>query len=84
MGHHGADAGTGPRRTTLAAVRAARFTEGYALSSKARPSAIVCGATFADYPGWGDDIDGLATRRSTETAVVVLEPRAAANGATAT
>ena len=32
-------------------------------------------ATFADYPGWGDDIDGLATRRSTETAVVVLEPR---------
>jgi deazaflavin-dependent oxidoreductase (nitroreductase family) len=32
-------------------------------------------AKFRDYPGWGDDIDGLATRRSTETAVVVLEPR---------
>ena len=41
-------------------------------------------ATFADYPGWGDDIDGLATRRSTETAVVVLEPRSAAEGTTAT
>ena len=32
-------------------------------------------AAFADYPGWGGDIDELATRRSTETAVVVLEPR---------
>jgi F420H(2)-dependent quinone reductase len=32
-------------------------------------------ARFADFPGWGDDIDRLATRRSTETAVVVLEPR---------
>jgi deazaflavin-dependent oxidoreductase (nitroreductase family) len=32
-------------------------------------------ATFRDYPGWGDDIDALAARRSTETAVVVLEPR---------
>jgi len=32
-------------------------------------------ATFRDYPGWGDDIDGLATRRSRRTAVVVLEPR---------
>lgn len=30
---------------------------------------------FQDYPGWGDDIDGLASRRPTETAVVVLEPR---------
>ena len=30
---------------------------------------------FADYPGWGDDLDALAARRSTETAVVVLEPR---------
>ena len=30
---------------------------------------------FADFPGWGDDIDGLATRRSGQTAVVVLEPR---------
>ncbi len=35
-------------------------------------------ATFSDYPGWGDDIDGLARRRSSETAVVVFEPRAAA------
>ncbi|HLO35285.1 MAG TPA: nitroreductase family deazaflavin-dependent oxidoreductase [Candidatus Deferrimicrobium sp.] len=30
---------------------------------------------FADFPGWGDDIDALAGRRQTETAVVVLEPR---------
>jgi F420H(2)-dependent quinone reductase len=41
-------------------------------------------ATFHDYSGWGDDIDGLATRRSTETAVVVLEPGSAANGTTVT
>ena len=33
-------------------------------------------AKFRDYPGWGTDLDGLASRRSTETAVVVLEPRA--------
>lgn len=33
-------------------------------------------AKFQDYPGWGDDIDGLAARRPTATAVVVLEPRA--------
>jgi deazaflavin-dependent oxidoreductase (nitroreductase family) len=33
-------------------------------------------AQFGDYPGWGDDIEALAARRSTETAVVVLEPRA--------
>ena len=32
-------------------------------------------ARFAEFPGWGDDIDALATRRSTETTVVVLEPR---------
>jgi F420H(2)-dependent quinone reductase len=32
-------------------------------------------ARFADFPGWGDDIDGLAARRPEETAVVVLEPR---------
>jgi deazaflavin-dependent oxidoreductase (nitroreductase family) len=31
--------------------------------------------TFRDYPGWGDDIDALANRRSRQTAVVVLEPR---------
>ena len=35
-------------------------------------------ATFSDYPGWGDDIDGLARRRSSEAAVVAFEPRAAA------
>jgi deazaflavin-dependent oxidoreductase (nitroreductase family) len=35
-------------------------------------------ARFLDFPGWGDDIDALAARRSTETAVVVLEPRHAA------
>jgi hypothetical protein len=29
---------------------------------------------FSDYPGWGEDLDGLATRRSVQTAVVVLEP----------
>jgi deazaflavin-dependent oxidoreductase (nitroreductase family) len=32
-------------------------------------------ATARDYPGWGDDIEALAARRSTETAVIVLEPR---------
>jgi deazaflavin-dependent oxidoreductase (nitroreductase family) len=37
--------------------------------------------TFADYPGWGDDLDGLAARRTSETAVVVLEPRRAGAGA---
>ena len=35
-------------------------------------------ASFRDYPGWGDDLDALAARRSTERAVVVLEPRPAA------
>jgi deazaflavin-dependent oxidoreductase (nitroreductase family) len=30
-------------------------------------------AKFADYPGWGEDIDGLAARRSRGTAVVILE-----------
>jgi deazaflavin-dependent oxidoreductase (nitroreductase family) len=34
-------------------------------------------ARFRDYPGWGDDLEALAARRSTETAVVVLEPRTA-------
>lgn len=33
---------------------------------------------FREYPGWGDDIDALAARRSGETAVVVFEPRQAA------
>jgi deazaflavin-dependent oxidoreductase (nitroreductase family) len=31
-------------------------------------------ATFADYPGWGNDLDGLAARSDREAAVVVLEP----------
>ena len=31
---------------------------------------------FRAYAGWGDDIDVYARLRSTETAVVVLEPRA--------
>jgi deazaflavin-dependent oxidoreductase (nitroreductase family) len=35
---------------------------------------------FRDYQGWGDDLDALAARRSTETAVVVLEPRTARAG----
>jgi len=33
-------------------------------------------AKVPDFPGWGDDLDALATRRSTDTAVVVLEPHA--------
>ncbi len=32
-------------------------------------------AKFRDYPGWGDNIDALAARRSRETTVVVFEPR---------
>jgi deazaflavin-dependent oxidoreductase (nitroreductase family) len=32
-------------------------------------------ARFADFPGWGADIDALAAGRSTQTAIVVLEPR---------
>ena len=35
-------------------------------------------ASFRDYPGWGGDLDALAAQRSTERAVVVLEPRATA------
>jgi deazaflavin-dependent oxidoreductase (nitroreductase family) len=34
-------------------------------------------ATFADYPGWGADLEGLASHRPTETAIVVLEPKGA-------
>lgn len=30
---------------------------------------------FDDYPGWGEDLDGLAARRSMQTTVAVLEPR---------
>ncbi len=32
-------------------------------------------AKFRDYPGWGDDIEALAARRSHPTAVVVFEPQ---------
>jgi deazaflavin-dependent oxidoreductase (nitroreductase family) len=32
-------------------------------------------AGLRQYSGWGDDIEALAARRPTETAVVVLEPR---------
>lgn len=32
-------------------------------------------AKVGDYPGWGDDIDALSTRRPMETTVVVFEPR---------
>jgi deazaflavin-dependent oxidoreductase (nitroreductase family) len=32
-------------------------------------------AKFGEFPGWGEDIDGLAARRPSATAVVVLEPR---------
>ncbi len=40
-------------------------------------------ARFQEFPGWGDDLDGLAGRRSRDTAVVVLEPRTASRmGAT--
>jgi hypothetical protein len=35
-------------------------------------------AKFADYPGWGEDLDGLASRRSAQTAVIILEPRTGA------
>ena len=31
--------------------------------------------TLREYPGWGSEINAFAARRSTETAVVVLEPR---------
>ena len=30
---------------------------------------------FRDFTGWGDDVDAYAALRSSETAVVVLEPR---------
>ena len=32
-------------------------------------------AQFQDYPGWGEDLDGLAAQRPGATTVVVLEPR---------
>lgn len=52
-------------RTGTRAVRA-RAAEG---DERARLWALV-----GDYPGWGDDVDGLAARRSMNTAVVVFEP----------
>jgi len=38
-------------------------------------------AMFRDYPGWGDDIDALAGRRSRATTIVVFEPRSKATPA---
>jgi F420H(2)-dependent quinone reductase len=38
-------------------------------------------ARFRDYPGWGNDLDALAARRGTETAVVVLEPHTTSGAA---
>lgn len=35
-------------------------------------------ARFADFRGWGDDLDALAERRSRPTTVVVFEPRSTA------
>jgi deazaflavin-dependent oxidoreductase (nitroreductase family) len=35
-------------------------------------------ATFAEYPGWGADLDRLAARRAGETVIVILEPWSAA------
>ena len=32
-------------------------------------------ATFADYPGWGDDLTALSAARDRHRAVVVFEPR---------
>ena len=34
-------------------------------------------AGFERYPGWGDNLDGLAALRARETTVIVLEPRSA-------
>jgi len=36
---------------------------------------------FGDYPGWGEDLDGLAARRPVQTQVVILEPRDSAPAA---
>jgi F420H(2)-dependent quinone reductase len=33
-------------------------------------------ATFDEFPGWGSDLSALAAHRPTETAIVVLEPKA--------
>jgi deazaflavin-dependent oxidoreductase (nitroreductase family) len=35
-----------------------------------------------DYPGWGEDLDGLAARHARQTAVVVLEPWTATSTST--
>jgi F420H(2)-dependent quinone reductase len=34
-------------------------------------------ARFRDFPGWGEDLGALASRRTRETAIVVLEPGSA-------
>jgi len=35
---------------------------------------------FDEYPGWGENLDGLAARRTRETAIVILEPAHGAAG----
>ena len=37
-------------------------------------------ATFADYPGWGEDLDGLAAHRDRCPEIIVLEPLGTSNG----
>jgi F420H(2)-dependent quinone reductase len=34
-------------------------------------------AKFAEYPGWGSDLEGLVANRPGETAIVILEPKGA-------
>jgi deazaflavin-dependent oxidoreductase (nitroreductase family) len=41
-------------------------------------------ATFADYPGWGEDLDGLAAHHDRRPEIVVLEPRPTKTGSTST
>jgi deazaflavin-dependent oxidoreductase (nitroreductase family) len=38
-------------------------------------------ATFADYPGWGEDLDRLAAHHDRRPEIVVLEPRGTGTGA---
>ncbi len=37
-------------------------------------------ATFPEYPGWGEDLDGLAAHRNRRPEIVVFEPRTAMSG----
>lgn len=53
-----------PRGGRAVRARAAEGAEGGRLWARLR-----------EFPGWGDDVDALAARRPTATAVVVLEPR---------